>query len=188
MSHVPESWSPDGAHLLFTATQATTVKLMVLSIKDGRTEPFGDVVSGMPTTAEFSPDGKWVSYSSTANRPESFVFVEPFPRTGDVYQISTDGENGHHAMWTPKGDEILYVPQVGRFLAVRISTKPIFSVSEPVDVPRRFAISNPATQRPWDIALDGRILSVYDSAQTILPEIRVVLNWFEELRSRVPVK
>jgi hypothetical protein len=39
-----------------------------------------------------------------------------------------------------------------------------------------------------DIAPDGRILSVYEGIQSGVPEIRVILNWFDELKARVPVR
>ena len=186
--HAPESWSPDGRHLLFGSTKDLKTTLMVLTTADGRVEPFGGVTSMNPTTAAFSPDGRWVAYAANTASSESFVYVQPFPATGEIYQVSKEGENGHHPMWTRDGKELLYVPQVGRLVAVAVSTTPTFTFGDPVAVPRRFAVSNPVTQRPWDIARDGRILSVYDGSQAVALEIRVVLNWFDELRARVPVK
>jgi hypothetical protein len=162
--------------------------LSVLSLRDGSIAPFGGVKSGRPVTAVFSPDGKWVAYSTDADRTEGFVYVQPFPATGEIHQISKDGENGHHPMWAPGGKELLYVPQVGRLVVVSISTTPTFTFSDPKPVPRRFAVSNPVTERPWDIAPDGRILSIYDSTLSMTPEIRVVLDWFDELRARVPIR
>jgi Tol biopolymer transport system component len=186
---VPESWSPDGEHLLFSAAGGGKTTLWLLRLRDGHTEPFAGVASVNPTTAAFSPDGKWVAYASNAGR-EHFVYVQPFPATGEVHQISKEGENGHHPMWlwTPRRKELLYIPQVGRLVAVGISTAAGLTFTDPSPVPRRFPISNPATQRPWDIAPDGRILSVSDGGQALTPEIRVVLNWFDELRARVPVR
>jgi hypothetical protein len=83
---------------------------------------------------------------------------------------------------------LLYVPQVGRFVSVTVSTTPAFTFTDPKSIPRRFAVSSPLSARPWDIAKDGRVLSLLDSIQSAVPEIRVVLNWFEELRARAPVR
>ena len=187
-AHVPESWSPDGAHLLYSVIKGPETTLWVLSLRDSRAEKFGGVTSSRPTTAEFDPTGRWVAYSSDAGRQEGFVFVQPFPATGEIHQVSKDGENGHHPMWGPDGKELFYIPQVGRFVAVGVSMKPTFTFTDPRPVPRKFAVSSPVSQRPWDIAPDGRVLSVYEAGVSGAPEIHVVLNWFEELRTRVPVR
>jgi hypothetical protein len=62
----------------------------------------------------------------------------------------------------------------------------------PQAVPRPSLISTEV--RGYDLLPDGRILSVVpaffqDPAGVVVrPEIRVVLNWFEELRRLVPAK
>jgi serine/threonine-protein kinase len=187
-AHVPESWSPNGQHLLYSATKGTEVTSWVLSVRDGRAEKFGGVTSSRPITAEFHPFGNWVAYSSDAGRQEGFVFVQPFPPTGEIHQVSKDGENGHHPMWSPDGKELFYIPQVGRFVSVGVMLKPTFTFTDPKQMPRKFAVSSPVSQRPWDIARDGRTLSIYEAGVSGAPELRVVLNWFEELTARVPVR
>ena len=62
-SHVPESWSPDGEVLLFSATKDSVSSLWTFSLRDRKATPFGDVKgSSLPTNAMFSPDGRWVAY------------------------------------------------------------------------------------------------------------------------------
>jgi hypothetical protein len=45
--------------------------------------------------------------------------------------------------------------------------------------------------RAWDMLLDGRFIGITSTAEgalrDFLPEMRLVLNWFEELKQRVPV-
>lgn len=61
-------------------------------------------------------------------------------------------------------------------------------------VPRPFQNAAPNVERPYDISRDGRhFLGLIDAAQTqsgapAAPQIHVVLNWFEELRARVPTR
>ncbi len=186
--HAPESWSPDGQHLLYSATKGADVTLWVVSLRDGRTEPFGGVKASRPITAEFHPSGTWVAYASDANRQEGFVYVQPFPATGEIHQISKDGENGHHPMWSPDGKELFYIPQVGRFVVAGVSIKPTFTFTDPRPVPRKFAVSSPVSQRPWDVGRDGRVISVYEAGVSGAPELHVVLNWFEELRTKAPIR
>ena len=46
-------------------------------------------------------------------------------------------------------------------------------------------------RRAWDLMPDGRmigIVSVGETSNGRVPELRLVLNWFEELKQRVPVQ
>ena len=52
--HVPESWSPDGKHLLFTEQKDSAYVLFSLSLDDLTRTPFGNVKSNQPTSAGFS--------------------------------------------------------------------------------------------------------------------------------------
>ena len=83
-SHVPESWSRDGV-LLYSVRKGAAVSLWSLSIADRQPKAFGGVVShGLPTNAEFSPDGNWVAYQTAdSESSEGRTYVQPFPATGD---------------------------------------------------------------------------------------------------------
>ena len=85
-SHVPESWSRDGKHLLFTVAQGSTFTLWTFALDDRKATPFGDVRSNRLIGAVFSPDGRWVAYAS-AGPSGNGGYVQPFPATGARYQI-----------------------------------------------------------------------------------------------------
>lgn len=57
-------------------------------------------------------------------------------------------------------------------------------------IPRPFVNAPPSNERTYDVMPDGRILSVRTDVgpdgRRMSPQVRVVLNWFEELRQRVP--
>jgi len=62
-----------------------------------------------------------------------------------------------------------------------------------VSVPRPFADRGPGFERMNDITRDGKFLGVVAAGQNAssaasAPQIQVVLNWFEELKARVPTK
>jgi hypothetical protein len=40
---------------------------------------------------------------------------------------------------------------------------------------------------PFDVGPDGRFLIIEDQPEEALPPIAGVLNWFEELKAKVPV-
>jgi serine/threonine-protein kinase len=188
-SHVPESWSPDGQFLLFSATKGFVTSLWMLSLKDRVARPFGDVnASSLPTDAIFSPDGRWVAYQiGQAGVVEATTYVQPFPPTGNKYQIAAGGR----PLWSHDSKRLFFVPSPGRLMAVTVlTTDPSFTVSSPVAVPRGFGPSVPASPRTFDILPDGRIVGVGTAGQTGggQPQIEVVLNWFAELTSKVPKK
>ena len=122
------------------------------------------------------------------------IYVQPFPATGAKFQISKD-VGGHHALWSPDGKEIFYVPGGGPVVAVSVTTQPTFAVGNPAPVAGGLPNSSGQNPRNYDIAPNGQrfIFTAVDAGQTqsgaaAAPQIQVVLNWFEELKARVPTK
>ena len=189
-SHVPESWSPDGNTLLFTVMKGTDVSVWTLSLHDRKIGPFGGIRSTDQTGALFSPDGRWVAYHATEQNSTT-VYVQPFPATGARYQlVKRTSDAPHHALWSPDGKEIFFIPTVGVLEAVSVTTRPAFAFGKPVAVPRPFLAGPPSARRNFDITPDGRFVATIAAGATssgpaATPEVQVVLNWFEELKARV---
>ena len=165
-------------------------------MKDRKAARFDAVESpaSTKTGAVFSPDGRWVAYASQEGRALSAVYVQPFPPTGAKYQISKNADDGHHPVWSPDGTELLFSRNLGvPMAAVRVTTQPSFAVGEAIPVETLFQRAAPGVERPYDISRDGQhFLGLIDAAQTLsgapaAQQIHVVLNWFEELKARVPV-
>jgi eukaryotic-like serine/threonine-protein kinase len=194
-THIPHSWSRDGKHLLFDEYDDGRVTLLDLSMAGGKIAPFAALASDVQSGATFSPDGKWVAYTMRKiNTAQAVVFVEPYPATGARYQISKDGEDGHHPTWSADGNELFYTPGPGnRLTAVSITYKPSFSYGEARPLQRVFVNTPPTVARPYDIMRDGKSFialraDVAADGRPIPPVIQVVVNWFEELKQRVPIK
>jgi len=190
-SHVPDSWSPDGEHLLFSETKGNEISSWLLSTKDKKVSPFGDIRSLLPINAVFSPNGNWVAYQS--GRPgDNAVYVQPFPATGGGKQQISKGSAAHHPAWTRDGKEIIYIPAQANALVVSVKTSPSFSVSKTtLELPTKGREGGPSSIRNYDVMPDGRLLGVIDAAESPTGEppvqqIRVVLNWFEELKQKLP--
>jgi len=134
-----------------------------------------------------SPDGRWVAYQSgERGSGEATTFVQPYPPTGVKFQVARGGR----PLWSPDGKELTFIPAPSQFMAVSVTTEPTFAFTDPVALPRRFGLAPPASPRPYDILPDGRIVAVA-AAGEIGPgagEVRVVLGWFEELKTKVPVR
>jgi Tol biopolymer transport system component/predicted Ser/Thr protein kinase len=179
----PTDVSPDGRFLLFTQFGGTTLEdLRILSLEGNRqvvtllASPFSE------SQAVFSPDGRWVAYSSLeSGRLE--VYVRPFTTAGGVpalgggkWQISKDG--GAVPQWRADGKEIVYRALVnGSPTAVDVEGSTVFNTG----VPRRlFALTS---NTPWVITSDGQRFLISQGPQQDLQEpITVVLNWDSSLR------
>jgi serine/threonine-protein kinase len=196
-SHVPESWSQDGKRFLFEATKGSNISLWMFSLEDKKAMPFGAVQSGTPITAAFSPDGRWVAYHSDETGRDA-IYIQPFPATGAKYQIPKNDliQFDHHPVWSSDGKEIFYIPAQGALAAVSVTTQPSFAFGNAVPVPRTFLTENssPSNERNYDLTPDGKIVGAVQASEQsetgtqTAREIRVVLNWFEELKARVPTK
>ena len=171
-------------------------QLMAPSLADKRAAPFGDVRSTRPMNSVFSPNGRWVAYYSNDTGSDA-IYVQPFPPTGAKYQIPTSkANNDHHPAWSHDGKELFYIPAVGALAAISVTTQPDLSFGNPVLVPRQFTAagsSGVSQMRDYDLAPDGKIIGLVDASEQTqsgnpaAPEFRVVINWFEELKQRVPV-
>ena len=197
--HVPESWSPDGKLISFAVTKGPAFSLWTVTVADRKIAPFGTVQSAEPISSVFSPDGQWIAYTSTpvsggASSPNRGVYVQPVPATGARYQIPRQ-QLDFHPVWGPKGTELFYVPTAasGQLAVVNVTTQRGVTFGTPVTLPARVTGSRTSLEtRAWDILPDGRFVGVVpeseadSSAAAAAPQFRVVLNWFEELKARVP--
>jgi eukaryotic-like serine/threonine-protein kinase len=204
-SQTPESWSRDGTRLLFTSSKVGSVgqptyTLWVLDVRSHESSQFGDVSAYRLISPDFSPDGRWVAYTVTT-RATNQVFVQPFPATGAKYLVGS----GARPQWSPDGRELFfYNSNIGssflgksvgeRTFVVNVTTKPSFAIGNPVELPFNvYGARGPGFGRDSDVFPDGkRFLTVLPSDPTAPAgrpqQMNVVLNWFEELKQRVPVK
>jgi Tol biopolymer transport system component len=193
--HIPESWSPDGARLLFSVRKGPWQALWVLTREGLKAERFGQVQSAESLSATFSPDGRWVAYASTdraggALSPNRGVFVEPFPPTG-LKRQAPKRLLDYHPVWARDGKNIVYVPGASRStVSVPVTTGPSIVFGTPVEMPRAPMPGVLSLDlRGYDLLPDGRIVSLSsesDAGRARASEVRVVINWFEELKRRVP--
>jgi len=184
-ANVPMSWSPDGQLLAFVEVNPTTgVDIWVLRMSDRKAQPFLRTPFN-ESAPRFSPDGRWLAYiSDESGRFE--IYVQPYPGPGGKWQISTDG--GREPMWNPNGRELFY-RSGDKMMAVDIATQPAFTVSKPRMLFDGLYSPSPLTTPNYDVSPDGqRFLMLKPSEQTQagLTQINVVLNWFEELKQKVP--
>jgi len=193
VAHIPQSWSPDTLHLLYTERRGDKYSLRQLALADRRSSSFAAVESETLAEASFSPDGKWVAYSTREERGTAqSTYVVPFPPTGAKYVVPVPRAGGGHAFWFPKGDALHLNVGPGEGAVVSVRTRPQFGFGPPESYQRAQFENNPATtRRNADALPDGRILGIPSqflvgaTAQGETPRINVALNWTEELKQRV---
>jgi hypothetical protein len=105
-----------------------------------------------------------------------------------------------HPLWSANGKELFYfIGGTVRLRVVSVTTQPTLAFGNPVPIPNApfFIDSVNDVARRYDIMPDGQklvgIIAAGAPGSTqpggpSTPQIQVVLNWFEELRARVPTK
>jgi Tol biopolymer transport system component len=116
------------------------------------------------------------------------IYVRPFPGPGGKWQISTEG--GTEAAWSPNGKELSFrTGQKEKMMVVDVQTQPTFSAGK-----ARLLFEGPYTPGTqtgafYSVSPDGErflMMKPVEAQTSALTQINVVLNWFEELKRKVP--
>jgi Tol biopolymer transport system component len=156
-ARAPESYSAVNQMLSYitlnTEGGSADYDIWTYSFRDKKAAPLIVVKNSAQHSSRFSPDGKWIAYvSDETGRLE--LYVQPYPLTGEKFQISTNG--GGHPLWSPDGKE-LYFDNASRMFTVAIQTAPKFSAGDPVQTPINGFIQGPGNyRRQYDITPDGK--------------------------------
>jgi hypothetical protein len=122
------------------------------------------------------------------------IFLQSFPATGAAYQVPKTRLD-FHPTWAPSGREIFYVSTITTrdLTSVGVQTQPGVTFGPPVAVAGGLQPGfTGAEWRGYDVLPDGRFITLLptdDASNGGAPsEMRIVLNWFEELKRLVPAK
>ena len=130
---------------------------------------------------QFSSDGAWLAYQADEGGTYH-VYVVSFPNVGDPTRVSLI--KGQFPRWTASGNELLFWEDT-TLMAATVRTEPRFAVE---DIQPLFSVPDFANAvGDYAVTPDGErfLIRVMNPASSPR-EVHVVLNWFEELKARVP--
>jgi len=194
----PTSWSPDSRFILYSCTSGPSKQegaaIWVLpAVGDQKPRLFVPALV-RAYDGQFSPDGKWVAYTSEQfGRAE--VYVVPFEpgriqtegsgpiedgRTGR-WLVSTAG--GRCPRWRKDGKEIFYLSPTSQLMAAKVEEEGDGIVVQTVQALFTCAVSIPPFPftAPYDVSPDGSkfVINTFSEENTLLI-LRV--NWTAGLR------
>ena len=182
---VPNDWSSDGKFLLYTEVTPDTRAVWVLAGEGAPgDEPRRTPFVGIGGLGRFSPDGKWVVYTSNQSGRNE-IYVRPFPADdagpgGKL--ISTHG--GTEPRWPRGGKEIFYIGPNDMLMAVPVTTGATLEAGIPRSLFRMRPVSSVLR---YDVTADGeRFLVATPVDDRVFAPMTVVLNWSAELDRRGP--
>jgi serine/threonine-protein kinase len=175
-------WSPDGAWLVIRANRQNTgrdllamrpgvdtaLRVLVATAQD----EYGPIVS---------PNGRWLAYTSNESGQEE-VYVRPFQDPDRARWVVSVG-GGSEPLWARSGREIFYRSRTGQLTRRAVAETPDLSLGPIEALFDATGFRTDHYHRAYDIApRDDRFLMV--RRQGTASELVLVVNWFEELRTK----
>ena len=195
---VPMSWSRDGGLLTLIELSLVGDRVdMDVWVKDVHSDRELEVFldsEAVETHPSFSPNARWIAYSSDESGNFE-VYVRPYPPAPGRWRISVDG--GSQPLWKNDGRELYYRTDAGVMAVPVETTGDSFSHGVPTQLfrgsfrggQRGLAMRGTILMRDYDATADGQRFVMFPGTGPSADDttVTLVLNWFEELKQRVPV-
>jgi len=183
--NLASDWSSDGKFILVQSSKGSGLSntdLWIYSPEDKKAEPWLNAPYA-ERQARFSPDQKWIAYTSNeSGRVE--VYIRGFMPAGGKWRVSSDG--GHSPVWRSDGKELFFISSDSKVMSVAVRPGASFDG----------AAATPLFQVPGDM-LDLTVVTQYDvspDGQSFLMNldtptegqrlITLVTNWSSMLKQR----
>ncbi len=193
---IPSCFTPNGRQIIAVRDRTFDDQdIVAVSLERGQTKVQGLIeTSNNEAYPELSPDGRWLAFvSNKSSRDE--VYVMPYP-AGAARQVSIEG--GNNPAWNPKGTELFYVSLATPTVPPHLMAVPFMPGSSSLTgVPRPlFPVTGMVFRctvvRCYDVARDGQTFYAFKGAapqsEPVVTHIKLIENWFEELKAKVPVR
>jgi Tol biopolymer transport system component len=173
----PWDWSRDGKYLLLRKEH----ELWYVALRDLQPRPLLQSKS-LVRNAQFSPDGKFVAYS-TSETGNLEVYVSPFPGFTSKWQVSRGG-GGEEPRWRGDGKELFYLAPDGTLMAAEVKNGAGFEAGPPAPL----FVTHPRQPLSamdffsYDVTADGQKFLVNTKMDTTSSApLSVILNWSAEM-------
>ena len=200
----PHSWHPSAKFLAFAETRgATMADLMILPTEGDATRGW---TPGTPTVflgtkaseagPTFSPDGRFIAYTSTAESGGSTydIYVRPFQGSGGPWRVSTTG--GVYSEWSATTHELLFAnyldPTPSKIMAAPYA---VVGDSFQAQTPKVWSSTSVQRSTPsnsaYDLHPDGKRIAaaaVVDQSGIVQDKVVFVFNFAEYLAKIAPGK
>ena len=185
---LPTSWSRENV-LLFTRIDGNDVNssdVVSVSLTGERTPREFRATPAREQDGVFSPDGRWVAYSSNESGRDE-VYVAAFPDAIDPRPVSSAG--GLWPQWRSDGRELFYVSLDRQLMAVDITLDRVhlrvgaphqlFPIHTAVLERSRLPIATQRPTKPYSPASDGQkfLVAVPAGESTPAPLTLLVRSW-----------
>ncbi len=178
------SYAPDGKAVAFVQNG----DIWILPLDEERTpRPFLESPAN-EASPKFSPDGRWLAYSSNESGRDE-IYVVPYPQRGAKFQISSGG--GVAPFWSRDGKELFLTTSIalnrrriagGEIMSVAITGTAPFNYSA-----ERSVVTLPPSSVLTDVSPNGEqfVIAVWRKQATGHNDLTVVLEWFDDLNAKV---
>lgn len=179
----PTDWSADGKLVVFHSqsmgTQSWDVGVLPLADRS-HPQPQAQGPAFNEFDGRLSPDGRWLAFASDeSGRFE--IYVQPFPRSGGKWLVSTAG--GAEPHWRRDGKELFFLAPDRKLMAVGLRAGTTFESDAPralfqTDVPDA---GNPF-RTSYDVTADGTRFLIKTLVGRNGSAINVVMDWTAALK------
>ena len=176
----PMSWSADGRFIFFRTVNAKGMNegWFLPVTGDRQAVPYLQSNSQNRNQPRLSPNGRWLAYYAL-DSGQSEIYLEPFPKPGGKWQVSTGSGVSHR--WSRDGKELYFIAPNSDLMAVTVKGETTPELGTPTVLFNMRILGGARTLQgyrcQYDVAPDGRFLINVPLDEAAGSSVTVVLNW-----------
>jgi serine/threonine-protein kinase len=176
---MPSDWAPDGRLAIQQSDPDGIYRIKLFD--PAHPDQTRRLTEKGASSGTVSPDGKWITYeASSGGRSEVYVTA----LTGDRAPILVSKGGGVSPQWSRRTHEVFYARHPEILAATyQVDGDRFRVVSERVVM--KLANAGDGTANGFILAPDGRILIFPPTADPVPPQLRIVINWPQEIARRL---